>query len=184
MSFQAYLDTIKEKTGKTPEDFRELARARGLLEPGVKTMQLVDWLKEEFGLGRGHAMAIVNTLGQQKGAGRTPAGKIDEQFKGGKAAQRGLYDALLARAEEFGPVSLAPTNSYISLLNGVKKFAIVQVGADRLDLGIKLASAVPTERFGLSGSWNSMVTHRVRVETPADLDDELIDWLRRAYAAA
>jgi hypothetical protein len=184
MSFQAYLDTIKEKTGKSPEDFRELARARGLLEPGVKTMQLVDWLKEEFDLGRGHAMAIVNTLGQQKGAGRSPSAKIAEQFKGNKAGQRGLYDALLARAEEFGPVSLAPTNSYISLLKGVKKFAIVQVGADRLDVGIKIPEAMPTERFPLAGSWNSMVTHRVRVETGEDLDAELFDWLARAYAAA
>ncbi len=62
MTFQAYIDNIYKKTGKTPADFKELAEKRGLLEPGVKVMQIVAWLKEEFGLGHGHAMAIVLTL--------------------------------------------------------------------------------------------------------------------------
>ena len=62
MSFQAYIDNIKAKTGKTPEDFKVLAEKKGLLREGVKTGQIVAWLKEDFGLGRGHAMAIVLTL--------------------------------------------------------------------------------------------------------------------------
>ena len=62
MSFQAYLDNIKAKTGKTPEDFKALAEQKGLLREDMKTGQIVAWLKEDFGLGRGHAMAIVLTL--------------------------------------------------------------------------------------------------------------------------
>jgi hypothetical protein len=62
MSFQAYIDNIQAKTGKTPADFKALAEQKGLLGDGVKTMQIVNWLKEDFGLGRGHAMAIVVTL--------------------------------------------------------------------------------------------------------------------------
>lgn len=62
MTFQAYIDNIKTKTGKTPEDFRKAAQAKGLLEPGVKVMQIVNWLKEDYSLGHGHAMAIVLTL--------------------------------------------------------------------------------------------------------------------------
>jgi len=62
MTFQAYIDNIKLKTGKTPKDFRILAMKKGLLAPGVKAMQIVRWLKEDFGLGHGHAMAIVLTL--------------------------------------------------------------------------------------------------------------------------
>jgi Domain of unknown function (DUF4287) len=62
MSFQAYIDNIKAKTGKTPEDFKKLAQAKGLLEPGTKATQITDWLKAEFGLGHGHAMAIYATL--------------------------------------------------------------------------------------------------------------------------
>jgi len=32
MSFQAYLDNIKAKTGKTPDDFRALAAKKGLTQ--------------------------------------------------------------------------------------------------------------------------------------------------------
>lgn len=62
MTFQAYIDNIKAKTGKTPEDFRVLAEKKGLLEPSIKVGQIVAWLQEDFGLGHGHAMAIVLTL--------------------------------------------------------------------------------------------------------------------------
>ena len=58
MSFQAYLDNIKAKTGKTPDDFHGAAREAGLLEPGTKATQIVAWLAKDYGLGRGHAMAI------------------------------------------------------------------------------------------------------------------------------
>ena len=62
MSFQAYLDTIEEKTGKTPNDFINLAKAKGLDRPDIKAGEIVDWLKTDFGLGRGHAMAIVHVI--------------------------------------------------------------------------------------------------------------------------
>jgi hypothetical protein len=58
MSFQAYLDNIKAKTGKTPDDFRALAKQAGILRPGLKASELVAWLKKEFDLGHGRAMAI------------------------------------------------------------------------------------------------------------------------------
>ena len=66
MSFQAYLDNIKEKTGKAPDDFRREARAAGLLAPGTTATQIVSWLAKDYGLGRGHAMAIF-TLFKRKG---------------------------------------------------------------------------------------------------------------------
>ncbi len=62
MTFQAYIDNIEAKTGKTPDDFRKLAEEKGLLKPDVKAGQIVDWLNEDSDLGRGHAMAIYATL--------------------------------------------------------------------------------------------------------------------------
>ncbi len=67
MSFQAYIDNIKTKTGKTPEDFKKLAEKKGFLKKGqlvetVKAGQIVSWLKEDFDLGHGHAMAIYATF--------------------------------------------------------------------------------------------------------------------------
>jgi len=58
MSFQAYLDTIKAKTEKTPEDFKKQLEKEKLLDPGMKASDLVRWLKNKFDLGHGHSMAI------------------------------------------------------------------------------------------------------------------------------
>jgi hypothetical protein len=69
MSFQAYLDSIQAKTGKTPADFKKLAEKKGLLKPGVKAGQIVAWLKEDFDLGHGHAMAIYALLSGKKNEG-------------------------------------------------------------------------------------------------------------------
>ncbi len=67
MSFQAYIDNIKTKTGKSPEDFKKLAEQKGFLINGqiiktVKATEITNWLKEEFELGHGHAMAIYATF--------------------------------------------------------------------------------------------------------------------------
>ena len=62
MSFQAYLDNIETKTGLTPREFVALAQQRGLDQPSVKSAQVVQWLKDDFGLGRGHAMALVHVI--------------------------------------------------------------------------------------------------------------------------
>lgn len=63
MSFQAYMDNILAKTGRSPADFKKLAENKGFLKngklvPGVKAGDVVKWLKEEYGLGHGHAMAL------------------------------------------------------------------------------------------------------------------------------
>lgn len=67
MSFQAYIDNIKLKTGKSPEDFKKFAEEIGFLKNGelvktVKATEITNWLKAEFGLGHGHAMAIYATF--------------------------------------------------------------------------------------------------------------------------
>jgi hypothetical protein len=71
MSFQAYLDNIQAKTGKSPADFRAMATERGFataagLAPGIKAGTIVEWLKQDFDLGHGHAMAIVALLKGKK----------------------------------------------------------------------------------------------------------------------
>jgi hypothetical protein len=81
-------------------------------------------------------------------------------------------------------VTAAPTDTYISLLRGGKKFGIVQVTAERMDIGIKLKGVKPTDRFEAAGAWNAMVTHRVRITDPKQIDKEVLAWLKQAYEAA
>jgi|KBSMisStaDraftv2_1062788.scaffolds.fasta_scaffold1010536_1 hypothetical protein len=58
MTFEAYLENIRGKTGKTPEDFHREAKSRGILGPDVTATKIVAWLKRDHDLGHGHAMAI------------------------------------------------------------------------------------------------------------------------------
>jgi hypothetical protein len=58
VTFQAYVDNIKTKTGKTPEQLKKAAEAAGVYKPAMKAGDLVKWLKQEYGLGHGHSMAI------------------------------------------------------------------------------------------------------------------------------
>ncbi|KFF59112.1 valyl-tRNA synthetase [Cryobacterium sp. MLB-32] len=62
MSFQAYLDSIEDKTGLTPREFVALAHERGFDDPSVKAGAIVEWLKIDYDLGRGHAMALVHVI--------------------------------------------------------------------------------------------------------------------------
>ncbi len=73
MSFQAYLDNIEEKTGLTPRQFLERADERGF-GPGTKAAPIIEWLAADYGLGRGHAMALVHVI--TKGA-RIDAKHVD-----------------------------------------------------------------------------------------------------------
>ena len=61
MTFQAYLDNIEDKTGLTPRQFVDLATEKGF-GAGTKAGEIVAWLADDYGLGRGHAMALVHVI--------------------------------------------------------------------------------------------------------------------------
>jgi hypothetical protein len=86
MSFQAYLDNIEEKTGLTPRQFIELAAQKGFAGSSVKAGEVIEWLKTDYGLGRGHAMAIVHVLKHGE--------KIDAKHVGSTGAHRDETDTL------------------------------------------------------------------------------------------
>jgi hypothetical protein len=86
MSFQAYLDAIEDKTGKTPRALVAEAKDRGFAGPAVKANDVVAWLRTEYGLGRGHAMALVHVI--KNGA------KIDSKHVGSTGTHRDDSDIL------------------------------------------------------------------------------------------
>ncbi|MEO9132001.1 MAG: DUF4287 domain-containing protein [Sphingomonas sp.] len=57
-----FIPNIEKSTGKTTKDFVEMAIARGLDDPAIKPRVRIAWLKEEFGLGHGHAMAMAHAI--------------------------------------------------------------------------------------------------------------------------
>lgn len=71
INLTAYYENIKKKTGKSPEDFKQLAItkgyfAEGVLKPSVKASEVIAWLKADFGLGHGHSLAIFHALKEQQ----------------------------------------------------------------------------------------------------------------------
>jgi hypothetical protein len=96
MSFQAYLDNIEEKTGKTPRQFIELAQQKGLADPATKAGAIIEWLKADYDLGRGHAMALVHVIkngpridAKHVGSGGTHADPSDLLWLDGMATNPG-----------------------------------------------------------------------------------------------
>lgn len=61
MSFQAYLDNIEEKTGKTPQELVDEVKAKGF-DSNTKAGEILSWLKNDYELGRGHGMALVYVI--------------------------------------------------------------------------------------------------------------------------
>lgn len=60
MSFQAYIDAVVAKTGKQPEELRELMEQAHIIERDMKARVFCDWLHEKYDLGHGHSMALWN----------------------------------------------------------------------------------------------------------------------------
>lgn len=174
---------LAEKTGKTLDQWVAVVRKLGERKHG----ELVAHLKEHHDLGHGYANLVVHAAkgGMAKPAGEAADDLVAAQFAGDKAALRPIYDRLVAELQRFGgDVELAPKKAYVSVRRA-KQFAILQPSTkSRFDVGINLKGVAPKGRLEASGSFNSMCTHRVRVEQLAQVDKELVGWLRQAYDAA
>ncbi len=182
MTIQAHLDLIQANTGKSPDDFRTEAAERGL----TTYRDLKDWLQTAYGLGQGHANLVAHvilTAGQPE---PSTDERVAARFAGNKAHWRAAYDTIIDQVSRFGAdFRVMPTTTYISLTRAGRKFAIVDPATiGRLDVGLKLKGVAPAGRLTAAGSWNSMVTHRVRIGHPNEIDAELLGWLRQAYEAA
>lgn len=86
MSFQAYLDAVETKTGQTPRQLIEIAKSKGFDDPKVKAGVILDWLKADYDLGRGHGMAMVHVI--KKGP------EIDPKHVGSSGTHRDESDLL------------------------------------------------------------------------------------------
>jgi len=175
----AMVANMPEKTGKSLPQWLKIARASKLQKHG----ELVKFLKAEHGMTHGYANLVAHEL---KNAGASDAGDpVDAQYAGAKADLRPIYDAILKAVTKFGTdVEVAPKKAYVSLRR-TKQFALVQPSTrTRVDVGLNLKGEPTTDRLEVSGSFSSMVTHRVRLEKKADVDKQLIGWLREAYERA
>jgi len=170
---------LEEKTGKPLDRWLALARSTGIEKHG----ELVKHLKAEHGLTHGYAnLVALYSRGYGEDSGED---LVAAQYAGAKAGLRPIYEAIVAAVEGFGSdVEVAPKKTSVSLRRS-KQFALVQPSTKtRVDLGIQLKGVEPQGRLEPSGSFSAMVTHRIRLESAAEVDEEVVAWLRRAYDAA
>lgn len=179
---QSMIRNLEEKSGKTIAEWAAIVRKMGAAKHG----EIVKALKADHGLGHGYANLVAHhAKGNVKPAGDDGADLVDAMFAGPKADLRPIYDALVAEVKKLGPdVEIAPKKTYVSLRRS-KQFGLIQpTTKTRLDVGINLKGTTPSGRLEASGSFNAMVSHRVRVESAKDVDKALVGWLREAYEKA
>lgn len=176
---------LEAKTGKSLDAWVALVRKQNF----DKHKQIVDWLKAEHGLGHGYANLVGHSvLKGSVGTATAPdsgGALVDAQYDGPRAGMRPIYDKLITEVTKFGKdVEIAPKNTYVSLRRS-KQFGLVQASTkDRVDVGITLKGVEPAGRLEKAGSFNAMVSHRVRVTDVKQVDKELVGWLKAAYEKA
>lgn len=178
----AMIAGLKDKTGKSLEEWLVVLRGSGM----AKHKEFMTLLKGEHGLTHGFAnMIALQALDSDSHTADDTDSLVTAQYSGTKASLRPIYDRLLEAIGKFGKdIEVSPKKAYVSLRRH-KQFAIIQPStATRVDVGINLGNAATTERLEKSGSFNAMVSHRVRLSAPSEVDKELLGWLKKAYDAS
>tara|TARA_R110002073_G_scaffold5409_1_gene33301 strand:+ start:6389 stop:6958 length:570 start_codon:yes stop_codon:yes gene_type:complete len=181
---RSMIANMPEKTGRALDEWLVLAGQA----PERKHGKIIAWLKGEQGLTHGYANLVATAyLNPERLAPQTAnlnADLVAAQYAG-KEILRPIHDRLMQAARALGDdVELSPKKTYVSLRRS-KQFALVQPSTKtRLDLGLNLGALAPTGRLEVAGSFNAMVSHRVRLESVEAVNAELVDWMRKAYEAA
>ena len=172
---------ILEKTGKAVPEWVKIARSSGLEKHG----QIVKFLKTDHGFTHGYANLVAHQTLASSADQHDDDDLIAAQYAGPKADLKPIYDKVIAAVQSFGDdAELAPKKAYVSLRRK-KQFGLVQPSTrTRVDLGINLKGKAPEGRLEASGSFNAMVSHRVRLESPDDFDSNVKKWLKESYDLA
>lgn len=177
------LDTMianmPEKTGKSIVEWFAVLDTKTFEKHG-EGMKI---LKGEFGISHGFANTILQ-LYKQKDLDVGANDLIAAQYKD-KEGLKPIYNKLKDLIMAFGnDVEWAEKKNYVSVRRA-KQFAIVQASTKtRLDLGINLKGKAPEGKLEASGSFNSMVSHRVKLSHADEIDENVINWLKEAYENA
>jgi hypothetical protein len=174
---------LKDKTGKTLPQWLKITKKAKLEKHG----QIVKLLKTDHGVTHGFANLIAHhTLADGQSAGATDdSALVEAQYKGPKSELKPIYEAVVAAVRKLGnDVEVSPKKTYVSFRRN-KQFALIQPSTKtRVDLGINLKGVAPTDRLEASGSFNAMVSHRVRLTQKIDVDAAVRKWLKQAYDAS
>lgn len=175
------LANIETRTGKSLAELIALVRNSNLKKHG----ELVGMLKTSLGMGHGDANTLVHTaLKSGPSVAPGPSGEVlDGLYSGPKAALRPIHDALLKAVRQFGDFEEAPKKTYVSYRRK-KQFAMIGPATNsRVEVGLNAKGLEPSDRLQELPA-GQMCNYKVKLSSVADVDRELIAWLRTAYDAA
>jgi hypothetical protein len=179
------LKNIETKTGRSLAELRALLAGSGLAKHG----ELRSFAMEKLGLGYGDANTLVHlALASDGQSAAAAAGLSTDDVLAGiysdkKAALRPIHDRLMAAIGGFGEFEVAPKKGYVSLRRK-KQFAMIGPGsATRVDVGLNMKDVPATERL-VAEKPGGMCQYKVKLTDAAEVDAELVSWLRQAYDSA
>ena len=170
---------LLEKTGKPLEHWVKVVHESGI----VKHKAIIDFLKSEHDFTYGFANFVAHKSKKSDAASQDDGELLTNQYKR-KESLKPIYEKLVAAIVMFGnDITITLKKGSVSLIRK-KQFALIKPATKtRIDLGLKIKGKELTERLENSGPFGSMCTHRVRLTSIEQVDDELIGWIREAYEA-
>ena len=187
-ALETQLANIQKRTGKSVDQLVAIVKTSGLAKHG----EMVAMLKDKLGMGHGDANTIVHMANKSAqvfadapsatGASGTDA-ELDRIYTGPKAALRPIHEKVMASVSAFGPFEIAPKKAYLSLRRA-KQFAMVGPATNtRVEVGLNMKGVKPTTRLEQLPA-GGMCQYRVKLTSPAEVDAELVAWIRAAYDAS
>jgi hypothetical protein len=179
---ETQLHNIESKTGKSLSQLRALVEKSGLSRHGEIRQMLISKLC----LGYGDANALAQFALQAGGDGAAPAKSVstDEVIEALYADRepplRSIHDSLMAVVQQFGPYEIAPKKGYVSLRRK-RQFAMIgPASKGRVEVGLNMKGVEATARL-LSQPAGGMCQYKVYLTTVAEVDKDLIGWMKQAY---
>ncbi len=186
---QKWIAELKGKTGRSLEEWLALIRQSGPAD--LKDRRA--WLKTEHGLGTNYA-AFLAERAEGKGRGAdldspeaylaAAARYVSEMFAGPKAGLLPLYEELLELGLALGPdVQACPCQTMVPFYRKHVFAQIKPATRTRIDLGFALGARRSAGRLITTGGFEKKdrITHRIPIESAADIDHEVKRWMRIAY---
>ncbi|MBL7473049.1 DUF4287 domain-containing protein [Robertkochia sediminum] len=173
-ALQTMIDNMPEKTGRSLEEWKKLLKEHTF----EKHSHAVKFLKQEHGVTHGFANTIVSLFNQE------PGNQIDliaKQYEGRESLYP-IYQDLIEYVTGLGEdVTISAKKTSVSIIRKHQFILIKPATKTRIDLGFKLKDVAVGERLEDSGPFGTMCTHRVRLTSRADVDEELKTWIKQAY---
>ncbi len=168
------IENMPAKTGKSLEEWNIILQTNSF----SKHSEAVQYLKSEHGVTHGFANTIVSL--SKEDASET-VDLVESQYEG-KEALRPIYSKLIEFIQTLGDdVQISPKKGSVSIIRKRQFTLIKPATKTRIDLGLKIKDKPTTERLENSGPFGSMCTHRVRLSSIDEIDEELNGWIKEAY---